>query len=118
MSLTRRYLLCASAFLLAWVGALLRAAAAKPAGGGPIVLCWNENPYGPSPAARLAVSRAIADGCRYPDDDELAALTGELAAHERVGADSIVTGTGSGELLRALGLLYGHDGGEIICATP
>jgi histidinol-phosphate aminotransferase len=123
MTLSRRDLLTASALLLAGPAGALRAAgrAAAPgdtAGGKPIVLCWNENPYGPSPAARLAVSRAIADGCRYPDDDELAALTGELAAHERVGADSIVTGTGSGELLRALGLLYGHDGGEIICATP
>jgi histidinol-phosphate aminotransferase len=31
---------------------------------------------------------------------------------------NIVTGTGSGELLRALGLLYGAGGGEIIAAAP
>src|SRR5262249_28855608 len=37
---------------------------------------------------------------------------------EGVTADHIVTGTGSGELLRALGLLYGRDGGEIIAARP
>ena len=119
MTLSRRDLLTASALLLAGPAGMLRAAGQEPAAGRkPIVLCWNENPYGPSPAARLAISRAIADGCRYPDDDEVAALTSALAAHEKVGADSIVTGTGSGELLRALALLYGRDGGEIICATP
>jgi histidinol-phosphate aminotransferase len=35
-----------------------------------------------------------------------------------MGPDRIVTGTGSGELLRALGLLHGRDGGEIIAAEP
>ena len=120
MSLSRRDLLSASALLLAGPGAMLRAAAAEaPAtGGGPLVLCWNENPYGPSPAARSAISQAIADGCRYPSDEEIAALAAALAAREDVGANHIVIGTGSGELLRALGLLYGRDGGEIIAAHP
>ena len=121
MSLSRRDLLSASALLLAGPGAMLRAAAreAAPGGGaGPLVLCWNENPYGPSPAARSAISQAIADGCRYPSDEEIAALAAALAAREDVGANHIVIGTGSGELLRALGLLYGRDGGEIIAAHP
>ena len=120
MSLSRRDLLSASALLLAGPGAMLRAAAAEaPAtGGGPLVLCCNENPYGPSPAARSAISQAIADGCRYPSDEEIAALAAALAAREDVGANHIVIGTGSGELLRALGLLYGRDGGEIIAAHP
>jgi histidinol-phosphate aminotransferase len=121
MALSRRELLTASALLLAGPGAALGAAAQKSGGGAagkPLVLCWNENPYGPSPAARLAVSRAIAEGCRYPDDDEVNALTAALAAHEQVSPQHIVTGTGSGELLRALGLLCGRDGGEIICAAP
>src|SRR2546430_14231314 len=82
------------------------------------VLCWTENPYGPSRAARLAVSRSIAQGCRYPADAEIQELEEALAGHEGVGADCIVTGTGSGELLRALGLLCGRDGGEIIAAAP
>ena len=118
MSLTRRDLLTASALLLAGPGAALRAAAKQAApGSAPIVLCWNENPYGPSPAARLAASHAVADGCRYPDDD-LPELVEALARHEGVSADHIVTGTGSGELLRALGLLASRDGGEIIAAQP
>src|SRR5215469_1135956 len=121
MSLSRRDLLSASALLLAGPGAMLRAAAREAAPGGaagPLVLCWNENPYGPSPAARSAISQAIAEGYRYPSDEEIAALTSALAAREGVGANQIVTGTGSGELLRALGLLYGRDGGEIVAANP
>jgi histidinol-phosphate aminotransferase len=117
MSVSRRELLTASAFLLAGPGFALRAAARESAGAGPIVLCWNENPYGPSPAARAAVSAAIPGSCRYPDDD-MEPLIRMLAAREGVSTDCIVTGTGSGELLRALGLLAARDGGEIIAAEP
>ena len=62
MSLSRRDLLSASALLLAGPGAVLRAAAGETAasGGGPIVLSWNENPYGPSPAARARRYRSYA----------------------------------------------------------
>ena len=120
MSLSRRDLLSASAVLLAGPGAALRAAGKEAAVSGetPIVLCWNENPYGPSPAARLAVSRAVGQACRYPADAEIQDLVQALARHEGIGADHIVTGTGSGELLRALGLLCGREGGEIIAAAP
>jgi histidinol-phosphate aminotransferase len=117
MSLSRRELLTASALLLAGPGFALRAAGRDSAAGGPIVLCWNENPYGPSPAARAAVSEAIAGSCRYPDDDT-GPLIKMLAAREGVSTDCIVTGTGSGELLRALGLLAARAGGEVIAAEP
>jgi histidinol-phosphate aminotransferase len=117
MVLSRRDLLSASALLLAGPGFTLRAAGKPGTAPAPIVLCWNENPYGPSPAARAAVSEAIPEACRYPDD-EMATLVAALAAREGVTPDHIVTGTGSGELLRALGLLYGRDGGEIIAARP
>jgi histidinol-phosphate aminotransferase len=124
MTLNRRELLSASALLLAGPAALLRATAGAAAAGtpatrtSPAVLCWNENPYGPSPAAREAVSHAIPEGCRYPDDDEVDALNALIARREGVGLDYIANGTGSGELLRALGLLYGQGGGEIIAAVP
>jgi histidinol-phosphate aminotransferase len=119
MSLSRRDLLTASALLLAGPGMALRAAGreAAAAGSNPIILCWNENPYGPSPAARAAASEAIAASCRYPDD-EMEVLVQLLAAREGVSTDHIVTGTGSGELLRALGMLYARDGGEIVAAQP
>src|SRR5579864_8920854 len=116
MSFSRRELLSASALLLAGPGLALRAAAQEAPGKPPAVMCWNENPYGPSPAARQAVSRSIAEGCRYPSDEEIAALVAALADHEGVTPDHIVTGTGSGELLRALGLLCA--GGELVAAQP
>ena len=83
----------------------------------PIVLCWNENPYGPSPAARAVLSHTIPLSCRYPNEEN-GQLTAALAEHERMPPDHIVLGTGSGELLRALGLLNGRNGGEIIAAQP
>ncbi len=124
MEFSRRDLLTASALMLmrpvssisAPQGA--RLAAAPTAGGTePIVLCWNENPYGPSPAARAAISRSIADGCRYPDDEN-PMLVNLLAEKEGFAPDHIVTGTGSGELLRALGMLAARQNGEIVAAEP
>ena len=120
MTLSRRDLLTASALLLAGPGMALRAAARESGAKGlinPIILCWNENPYGPSPAARTALSEAIGASCRYPDD-ELEPLVQMLATREGVSTDAVVTGTGSGELLRALGMLYARDGGEIVAAEP
>jgi histidinol-phosphate aminotransferase len=124
MDLSRRELLAASALLLARPGRARSTAPAAadapqtaPPGRQPIVLCWNENPYGPSPAARAAVTDAISSACRYPDQD-IDALVEALAAHEGVPTSHIVTGSGSGELLCALGFIHGHDGGEIIAAEP
>src|SRR5260370_24915922 len=82
-----------------------------------VLLCWNENPCGPSPAARAAIAQSIADGCRYPDDEN-PRLVNLLAEKEGLGADHIVPGTGSGELLRALGLLAARQHGEIVAAEP
>src|SRR5580704_10857490 len=114
MSVKRRDLLGLSALLLA--GPHLAAGAQRQ--GQPLILCWNENPYGPSPMARLAVSHAIAAGCRYPSDEEMDGLAHALARKEGLDRDHIVTGTGSGELLCALGLLAARDGGEIVAAAP
>jgi histidinol-phosphate aminotransferase len=115
MNLSRREMLAASALLLARPA--ISPAATPAADAKPIILCWNENPYGPSPAARAAVSGTIPLSCRYPDEDNKL-LVDAIAEHERIGADHLVLGTGSGELLRALGFLYGHGGGEIIAARP
>jgi histidinol-phosphate aminotransferase len=128
MDLSRRNLLTASALLLARPALTLSAqpTAAAPSvptgaqaapGAQPIVLCWNENPYGPSPAARAILSRTIPISCRYPNEENQQ-LIDALAEHEHTSADHIVLGTGSGELLRALGFLHGRNGGEIIAARP
>jgi histidinol-phosphate aminotransferase len=115
MDLSRRHLLTASALAMASPKALLAAAAAP--GPQPIILCWNENPYGPSPAARAVLSGTIPVSCRYPDA-EINELSTVLAKKEGLPVNHIVLGTGSGELLCALGLLHGKQGGEIIAAEP
>jgi histidinol-phosphate aminotransferase len=123
MDMSRRDLLTASALLLASPKAAFSAAGqgtvemAAASGAKPIVLCWNENPYGPSPAARAVLSGTIANACRYPDE-EITQLVELLARKEGLSADHIAVGSGSGELLCALGLLHGRGGGEIIAAEP
>jgi histidinol-phosphate aminotransferase len=63
--------------------------------------------------------RPLARGaCRRQRDHPCRQLIDAIAEHERISADHLVLGTGSGELLRALGLLYGRGGGEIIAAQP
>src|ERR1700716_1335690 len=111
MDLSRRELLTASALVLASPKV---AFSAEPQ---PIVLCWNENPYGPSPAARAVISGTISSACRYPDE-EINQLVALLARIEGVSPGHMVIGSGSGELLCALGLLHGRGGGEIIAAEP
>jgi histidinol-phosphate aminotransferase len=126
MDFSRRELLAGTAALLAsptiaWSATGARRTLLAPAAEGattkPIVLCWNENPYGPSPAARAVINGTIAGACRYPDE-EIDQLVGVLARKEGFPADHIVVGTGSGELLCGLGLLHGRNGGEIIAAEP
>ncbi len=121
MNLSRRALLSASAVLvarptLAFSGST-PAIAKAPTAAEPLVLCWNENPYGPSPAARIALNGTVSHTCRYPEH-EIETLQAALVAKEGMSADHIITGSGSGELLSALGALVGRDGGEIVAAEP
>ncbi len=118
--LSRRHLLASSALLLSQAPQIAPALAdttphANPEQ--PIVLSWNENPYGPSPATRAALREGIASACRYADD-EMGPLRDLIAHAEGVGADRIVIGTGSGELLRALALICARERGELIAAQP
>jgi len=117
MQLSRRDLLSVSALCLARPMAAAAEASAEPASSAALVLCWNENPYGPSPAARAVMRDSAARACRYPDDD-IPPLIDALARHEGLGTDHIVIGTGSGELLRALGMLCARAGGELVAAQP
>lgn len=124
MTISRRTLLSASALLLARPRAAVSQSPAESvihpatdARSEPLVLCWNENPYGPSPAARAVMSGAVSGACRYPEN-EIAVLMDALAKKEGVTAEHIVTGSGSGELLCALGGMIARQGGEIISAEP
>ena len=63
-----------------------------------VKLASNENPRGPGPAVRAAIAAAAAESCRYPDGNGFA-LKAALAARFAVGADQIVLGNGSNDIL-------------------
>ena len=75
----------------------------------------NENPYGPSPRALEALTRAQAVASRYPDaleDDVLDAL----AALHRVKREQVILGCGSGEILRMADLAALSAGRTVVTA--
>ena len=86
-----------------------------PAAKTAIKLSGNENPYGPSPKARQAIVEAASSGNRYAGG-EAAQLEKMIAEREGVPPESIVLGTGSGEVLAMAAVAYGLGQGEIIAA--
>ncbi|QCX00089.1 histidinol-phosphate aminotransferase family protein [Aggregatimonas sangjinii] len=77
----------------------------------------NENPYGPSKMVRQTLIDSFDKACRYPSI-VLRELVLQLAEKEGVTKDHIVITGGSTEGLKAAGLTYGLDGGELIAADP
>jgi len=73
----------------------------------------NENPFGPSPRAIEAVSRHLDQSHRYVDST---ALRETLAARHGLEPDMVITGTGSGEILRMIPFAWMLDGGNIVSA--
>jgi histidinol-phosphate aminotransferase len=72
-------------------------------------LSSNENPYGPSPAALKAMTAAFALAWRYPDETQ-DDLVDALAKLNRVSKENILTGAGSGEILKlAVAAFTGAD---------
>ncbi|MGJ8623187.1 MAG: histidinol-phosphate transaminase [Yoonia sp.] len=76
-------------------------------------LSSNENPLGPSDAAKEAVVRAARDMHRYPSTDHASLRT---AIGEVWGVDParVVCGVGSGDILKLLAEAYAGPGDEII----
>lgn len=77
----------------------------------------NENPYGPSASVRSAMQQDFDLGCRYPFQ-YIKELVKQIAQKEEVSEDCIVITGGSTEGLKACGLVYGLDRGEIVAADP
>ncbi|MEH6418659.1 histidinol-phosphate transaminase [Pseudomonas sp. CGJS7] len=73
----------------------------------------NENPYGPSPAAREAILNSLHALHRYPDPLG-ADLKRALAARHGVDVKQIQLGNGSHELLMQLGQVFAGPGDEIV----
>lgn len=82
-----------------------------------VLLDSNENPLGPSPAARKVVMDAFDRSFRYPGG-AYRTLIEQIAEREKVPADHIVLGAGSSEILCMAGAAYGMDGGEVVTAEP
>jgi histidinol-phosphate aminotransferase len=119
--LTRREALIGTAALLAPLPSAVRADAANStiANSGLIRLDGNENPYGPSPAARQAILASVSEAPRYADAT-IGTLTSQLAEHEGIANSQIVIGAGSGELLKMTALLasVAGPGGEVVASKP
>ncbi|ASV32469.1 pyridoxal phosphate-dependent aminotransferase [Maribacter cobaltidurans] len=77
----------------------------------------NENPFGPSLKVRAAITAAFDNACRYPSI-VFRPLLEKIAETEGVSTDHIVVTGGSTEGLKAVGLTYGLNGGELIAADP
>ncbi|MFD0738302.1 histidinol-phosphate transaminase [Lysobacter koreensis] len=73
----------------------------------------NENPYGPSPAARAAILGQLDSLHRYPDPLG-ADLKRALAARHGVDAAQISLGNGSHELLMQLAQVFAGAGDEVV----
>lgn len=73
----------------------------------------NENPYGPSPAARAAIVDQLHALHRYPDPLG-ADLKRTLAARHGVQTSQILLGNGSHELLMMLGQVFAGPGEDVV----
>lgn len=82
-----------------------------------IKLSSNENPHGPSPHARKAMSEAI-NGCnRYPWETTTL-LREKIAAPYQLTKDNVIIGAGSSELLGLISTLAALKKGNIVAPDP
>lgn len=80
-------------------------------------LSANENPFGPSPAAKKAMTEAMENCYQYPFM-KTRELMGKIAAYEGVEPNNILMDAGSSPLLNAAAMYYGKSGAEIITGDP
>jgi histidinol-phosphate aminotransferase len=119
LNLSRRSLLKTSGLALG-AGLLPSVALATPADHEQqriIHLNLNENAFGPSATVAPAIQQQFARLSRYADLDAARSFAEQIAAYERIPVEQIVLG----EILDALGLYLGSQGGpggEFIYSTP
>jgi histidinol-phosphate aminotransferase len=96
-----------------------RAESSLPAGApaDAIQLNSNENPYGPSPRALEALTRAQAGAARYPDAAERRLYEAIAAAHG-VAPEQVVLGCGSGEVLQMADMAFLRPGRTVVACEP
>lgn len=77
----------------------------------------NENPFGPSAKARLAVIESAINGNRYAHGESMK-LKKMIAEKEGVSEDYIMMGPGSTDLLEKVAITHFLEGGNIVSADP
>ncbi|MDQ6829343.1 MAG: aminotransferase class I/II-fold pyridoxal phosphate-dependent enzyme [Gemmatimonadota bacterium] len=77
----------------------------------------NENPYGPSPAARATAAQAIAEGGRYPGD-AVTTLIAKIAAANAVAPDNVLLTVGATEALIICAKAFTRPDGHLVTAAP
>lgn len=82
-----------------------------------VKLASNENPFGPSPVALAAATRALQQSELYPDGGCFA-LRQKLAATYNLTSDQFVIGNGSNELIELLGHVLLGPGDEVVMGNP
>lgn len=78
-----------------------------------VKLSSNENPFGPSEAAKAAFLRSAAQMHRYPSTDHVALRTA-IAGVYGLDADRIICGVGSDEIITFLCQAYAGPGDEVL----
>ena len=87
----------------------------RPSAVPPIRLDSNENPYGPSPAARAAMIKAMGDGGRYPSTGDLVAA---IAAANGVPAANVLLTVGATEGLYIAAKAFTRPNASLVTAAP
>ena len=80
-------------------------------------LSSNENPYSPSLAMKEALGNINSEICRYPNQ-HFKTLEKIIAEREGIDPAHVVVTSGSREGLKAAGMLYSLQGGEILTCLP
>ena len=78
-----------------------------------IKLASNENPLGPSPKALEAMREALEKGHLYPDGGGFC-LCNAVAAKLGLGAENVILGNGSNEVLEFLGHAFLNPGDDVV----
>ena len=80
-------------------------------------LLANENPFGPSPAAKKAMQDAMDTSYQYPFS-QISDLSAKIAAYEGISQKNIQMNAGSSQLLLAAAMHYSKGGKNIITGDP
>jgi histidinol-phosphate aminotransferase len=99
------------------LAAMVPARLAEGAEGDWVELNANENPYGPGPKAREAITRSEPIASRYPDALE-GRVIAAIAKLHGVEPANVLLGCGSGEILRVADLAFLGSDKKVVAAEP